>query len=164
GLLKPDQCPLIPTPFQICRRNGGYALPTKLPPKGQVTIIVGHRDAHTFLILLDSAGNMTFFRGGPTDEFFPSLKVEIGKYGKGAEPYMPKITTYNSLGNTKEKAANSKLKKLMDRLNKAGHSYGTGTDNCNSTSCLGIEALGKNVPSKPVPSLKRSTPGWGASN
>ncbi len=143
----------------------GKGFPTKLPPAGQVSIVIAQRDAHTFLILLDSAGNMTYFRGGPEGGGFftgaGTLKVETGKYGKGAEPYMPKETKFDWRGNTKATDANAKLKALMDRLNKAEHGYGKDANNCNTTSCLGLEALGKKVPNTPVPNPSRSTPGWG---
>ncbi|GEM_PF-2142604 len=139
----------------------GAGFPTTLPPVGQVTVVVAHGGAHTFLILLNANGQMSYFRGGPVGSgILDSLEVNMGGYGTGDEVYLPKITAYHPVGDVEEGKL-ERLTALMANLNAANQSYGSNANNCNSTTCQGLEAMGMSVPDSPVPDPPRSAPGWG---
>ena len=59
----------------------GNGFPTTLPKPGFLKVILCQRDLHTFLLLLNSNGQIEYFRAGPNSANI--LTAEMGPYGTG---------------------------------------------------------------------------------
>jgi RHS repeat-associated protein len=138
----------------------GPGFPTVLPPVGQTTVVIGRNGPHTFLKFLNLNGQMTYVRGGPSESTVATLVVSTGIYGEGHEPYIPTKTLYHTVGNVPEQNL-QQMTLLMNKLNAAQLNYSHQINNCNTTTCQMLEAMGLHVPSTPTPDPPRSTPGWG---
>jgi len=139
--------------------SGTAGFPSTLPPAGKVTVIVGYRGVHSFLIILDSTGNMTAYSGGPTEELGGGdLHADSGTYGI-YEEHNAKVK-FKEVGTISATGVTTKLDDAIDDINDAARDYKTQTNNCHSATTYFIMELGLAPGDSPVPGGVLA-PDWG---